>query len=333
MKKILNFGSLNIDYVYAVAHTVRGGETEASRGLEVFPGGKGLNQSIAAARAGLSVFHAGLVGEDGGLLLDTLRADSVNTRFVGTVPGRSGHTIIQVDERAQNAILLFGGANHAVTPAYADKVLAHFSAGDVLLLQNEISAGPHILRRAAEMGLEIWFNPSPMDSGALACDLSLVSVFLLNEIEGEQLAGTAEPEAILSRMAEKYPQAAVVLTLGAAARGIRRGRRACSARPRRPRRPTRRRPATPSPATSCAACSTAARRRRRCALPRKPRPSPFPAPVPRPPSRVFPRWSAACELLFKSAWFKPRLNQAVLFPPVFNPCFSRKEAPARRGLW
>lgn len=216
MKKILNFGSLNIDYVYAVAHTVRGGETEASRGLEVFPGGKGLNQSVAAARAGLSVFHAGLVGEDGGLLLDTLRADSVNTRFVGTVPGRSGHTIIQVDERAQNAILLFGGANHAVTPAYADKVLAHFSAGDVLLLQNEISAGPHILRRAAEMGLEIWFNPSPMDSGALACDLSLVSVFLLNEIEGEQLAGTAEPEAILSRMAEKYPQAAVVLTLGAA---------------------------------------------------------------------------------------------------------------------
>lgn len=224
MKKILNFGSLNIDYVYAVTHTVRGGETEASCGLEVFPGGKGLNQSIAAARAGLSVFHAGLVGEDGGLLLDTLRADSVNTRFVGTVPGRSGHTIIQVDERAQNAILLFGGANHAVTPAYADKVLAHFSAGDVLLLQNEISAGPHILRRAAEMGLEIWFNPSPMDSGALACDLSLVSVFLLNEIEGEQLAGTAEPEAILSRMAEKYPQAAVVLTLGAAGAWYSKGR-------------------------------------------------------------------------------------------------------------
>lgn len=113
MKKILNFGSLNIDYVYAVAHTVRGGETEASRGLEVFPGGKGLNQSIAAARAGLSVFHAGLVGEDGGLLLDTLRADNVDTRFVGTVPGRSGHTIIQVDERAQNAILLFGGRHFA----------------------------------------------------------------------------------------------------------------------------------------------------------------------------------------------------------------------------
>ena len=121
-----------------------------------------------------------------------------------------------VDENAQNAILLFGGANRAVTPAYADEVLAHFSAGDIVLLQNEISAVPHILRRAAEAGLSVWFNPSPMDDGALACDLSLVSAFLLNEIEGEQLTGTAEPGAILDRMAEKYPQAAVVLTLGAA---------------------------------------------------------------------------------------------------------------------
>ena len=280
MKKILNFGSLNMDFVYAVAHTVRGGETEASLGLQVFPGGKGLNQSIAAARAGLSVFHAGLVGEDGGLLLDTLKADGVDTRFVGTVAGRSGHTIIQVDENAQNAILLFGGANRAVTPAYADEVLAHFSAGDIVLLQNEISAVPHILRRAAEAGLSVWFNPSPMDDGALACDLSLVSVFLLNEIEGEQLTGTAEPGAILDRMAEKYPQAAVVLTLGAAGRaGHARAARACSARRKRPKPPIRRRPATRLRATSCAACSTAARPKKRCASPRGPRQSPFRAPA------------------------------------------------------
>ncbi len=216
MKRILNFGSLNIDYVYAVQHIVRGGETAASHGLQVFPGGKGLNQSIAAARAGLRVFHAGLVGDDGNLLLDTLRADGIDTRFVSAVPGRSGHTIIQVDENAQNAILLYGGANRAVTSEYADTILEHFSAGDILLLQNEISAGPHILRRAAEKGLAVWFNPSPMDDGARAFDLSRVSVFLLNEIEGEQLTGTAEPGAMLDRMTERYPQAAVVLTLGAA---------------------------------------------------------------------------------------------------------------------
>ena len=97
MKKILNFGSLNVDYVYTTDHIVRGGETTASHKMEVFPGGKGLNQSIALARAGLSVCHAGLIGEDGDLLLSTLQADGVDTQFVKKLEGRGGHTVIQVD--------------------------------------------------------------------------------------------------------------------------------------------------------------------------------------------------------------------------------------------
>ena len=63
--KILNFGSLNVDYVYTVDHMVQPGETLASQKMEVFPGGKGLNQSISLARAGAEVYHAGQVGEDG----------------------------------------------------------------------------------------------------------------------------------------------------------------------------------------------------------------------------------------------------------------------------
>ena len=182
--------------------------------LQIFAGGKGLNQSIALARAGLSVYHAGLIGEDGEFLLETLKADGVDTRFVGRISGRGGHTVIQVDKNAQNAILLFGGSNRAITPDYADGVLEHFSAGDLLLLQNEISALPHIIDRAFERGMEIWLNPSPMDVGVLACDLNKISGFFLNEIEGEQLTGSDDPETILDRMAEKYPNAAVVLTLG-----------------------------------------------------------------------------------------------------------------------
>ena len=216
MRKILNFGSLNADYVYSVDHIVRGGETISSRRMEVFPGGKGLNQSIALARAGLAVFHAGLIGADGDFLLETLQRDGVDTRFVGQLTGKSGHTIIQVDRGAQNAILLFGGTNRAITADYADGVLAHFAADDLLLVQNEISALPHILQRAREIGMEIWMNPSPMDDGVLACDLSAVSVFLVNEVEGEQLTGTAEPEEILNRMTARYPNAATVLTLGGA---------------------------------------------------------------------------------------------------------------------
>jgi len=214
MRKILNFGSLNADYVYTVDHMVRGGETTASLGMTIFPGGKGLNQSIALARAGLPVHHAGLIGEDGDFLLDTLRADGVDTQFVGKIPGRGGHTIIQVDKNAQNAILLFGGSNRAITPAYADEVLSHFKKGDLLLLQNEISALPHILDKAHDIGMEVWLNPSPMDEGVFACDLTKVSGFFLNELEGAELTGSEDPEIILTRMAEKFPNAAVVLTLG-----------------------------------------------------------------------------------------------------------------------
>lgn len=214
MKKILNFGSLNADYVYTTDHIVRGGETTASRGMEIFSGGKGLNQSIALSRAGLSVHHAGLIGDDGDFLLDMLNENDVDTQFVGKIPGRGGHTIIQVDKNAQNAILLYGGSNRAVTPEYADAVLSHFEKGDLLLLQNEISCVPHIIDRAFSIGMEIWLNPSPMDDGVFACDLEKVSGFFLNEIEGAELTGSNDPETILTRMAEKYPNAAVVLTLG-----------------------------------------------------------------------------------------------------------------------
>ena len=76
--KILNIGSCNIDYVYTLDHIVAPGETENTARMDVFPGGKGLNQSIAAARAGGAVYHAGCVGNDAELLTDTLRTAGVD---------------------------------------------------------------------------------------------------------------------------------------------------------------------------------------------------------------------------------------------------------------
>lgn len=148
MKRILNFGSLNTDYVYKVDHILQGGETIQSESRTVFPGGKGLNQSIALVRAGLSVCHAGLIGTDGEHLRDLLNQNGVDTSLIETRDMPGGHTVIQVSREAQNAILLFGGSNGAVDEAYADRVLAQFGAGDILLLQNEISALPYILEKA-----------------------------------------------------------------------------------------------------------------------------------------------------------------------------------------
>lgn len=212
--KILNFGSLNLDYVYSVDHMVTPGETLASFGMDIFCGGKGLNQSIALARAGVSVYHAGMVGEEGGELLKACEEGGVKTDYIRTIPGKSGHTIIQVDKEGQNCILLYGGANRRITKKYVDEVLSYFGKGDILLLQNEVNLLDYIIERAYERGMMIILNPSPYDSALDACDFSKISMFLLNEIEGEQVTGEADTEVMLEKLKAIYPNAKVVLTLG-----------------------------------------------------------------------------------------------------------------------
>ncbi|CUX35432.1 ribokinase [Clostridium sp. C105KSO13] len=213
--KVLNFGSLNLDYVYSVDHMVKPGETMASFGMNTFCGGKGLNQSIALARAGVAVFHAGMVGEGGKLLLKTCRESGIKTDYIRTIPGKSGHTIIQVDKNGQNCILLYGGANRSITKEYVDDVLGCFESGDILLLQNEVNLLDYIIEQAYDLGMMIILNPSPYDSALDTCDFSKISMFLLNEIEGEQVTGEGNVEKMLRKLKTMYPDARIVLTLGA----------------------------------------------------------------------------------------------------------------------
>ena len=212
--KVLNFGSLNVDYVYQVDHILLPGETIAASSRTIFAGGKGLNQSIALAKAGAPVFHAGLVGDDGDILLEELTANRVDTRFVERQSGPGGHTVIQVDKDGQNSILLFGGTNRRITEAFADKVLASFGEGDWLVLQNEINQMAYIMQKAHERGMKIALNPSPFDGNLSDCDLSLVTLFLINEIEGGQITGENDPGRILDKMKQLYENALVLLTLG-----------------------------------------------------------------------------------------------------------------------
>lgn len=212
--KVLNMGSLNYDFVYNVDHMVRPGETEASEGMETFFGGKGLNQSIALAKAGVPVYHAGLIGEDGSSFLTVCKENGVNTTYIKSVEGKSGHTIIQIDKNAQNSILLYGGSNRKFTKDYVDSVLNDFEKGDFLLLQNEVNELPYIIEKAFEKGMLIILNPSPLDDALKKCDLSKISYFLMNEIEGKEITGKADPEEILATMRATYPNAKVVLTLG-----------------------------------------------------------------------------------------------------------------------
>ncbi len=211
---VLNYGSLNIDHVYRVPHFVRPGETLTSQDYRRFAGGKGLNQSIALARAGAPVHHAGKIGPEGTWLRDTLTQEGVDTRFVQETEVPTGHAIIQVVPEGENAIVIYGGANRAITPEDARRVLAHFGPGDWLLLQNEISALAEILALAGERGLHVALNPAPMTPQVVEYPLEHVRLFIVNETEGTALTGEQEPEAILTAMRRRYPHAATVLTLG-----------------------------------------------------------------------------------------------------------------------
>ena len=212
--KILNIGSMNLDMVYQMDHIVQPGETEASYGMNIFLGGKGINQSVAAAKAGAEVYHGGMIGEDGQPFLDACAEYGVDARHIRKVEGKSGHAIIQIDKNAQNCIILFGGANQMLTPEYVDSVLADFAAGDILLLQNEVNMLPYIVDKAYEKGMQIALNPSPFNEKLREVDMGKIAIFLLNEVEGFQVTGVTEPDAIIAKLLELFPGARIVLTLG-----------------------------------------------------------------------------------------------------------------------
>lgn len=215
--KVLNFGSLNIDYVYDVDNFVRKGETISSKGLNVFCGGKGLNQSVALARAGAEVYHAGMIGEDGKFLLDFLKNSGVNVDNILIRDDiRTGNAIIQREISGDNCIILFAGANRSITRDYVDKVLEKFGRGDYIVLQNEISELPYIVESAHRQGMKIVLNPSPMDEIIGELNLSYIDYFLLNETEALKLSGIDkfDSKKCMSGLVNTYKGAGVLITLG-----------------------------------------------------------------------------------------------------------------------
>lgn len=213
--KILNFGSLNIDFVYQVDHIVLPGETLSGGDVQQFAGGKGSNQSVALSKAGARVYHAGKIGEEGKWLLDKLGSYGVNTDFVQVYDGSTGHAIIQVTPEGQNSIILSGGGNRKIKEAEIDETLSHFEAGDYLILQNEINNTESIIRKAHDMGMKICINPAPFDSAILSWPLEFVDVLIVNEHEAAGLAGREGTyEEILNKLTLDFPGREILMTVG-----------------------------------------------------------------------------------------------------------------------
>ena len=215
-KLILNVGSINIDHVYQVDHFVRPGETMATRSLSTGLGGKGANQSVAIARAGGDVLHFGQLGQ-GDAWASAILADSgVDIAAVNNVEQPSGHAIIQVDSRGENAIILHGGANQNCHAADLETLLRdRGQAIETVLLQNETNLVGQAIELAIELNKKIVLNPAPMTESILDLPLEKLDTLIVNEIEAQQLASQADLEGALEFLVDRCPDTKIILTLGA----------------------------------------------------------------------------------------------------------------------
>lgn len=214
--RILNIGSLNLDRTYAVRNFVTPGETISALDYQTHCGGKGLNQSLALARAGASVTHLGTIGYDGEILRKTLVEAGVDVSFLRQSQLPNGHAIIQVDKSGQNCIIVYPGSNSDVSKEQIDAGIQTMSSGDWVLLQNETANVAYSIKSAAERGLKIVLNPSPVNQELLNSDLQAVDLFILNETEAQLLSAIkcTDPKILLTHLREMYPHSDFLLTFG-----------------------------------------------------------------------------------------------------------------------
>jgi len=187
-------GSINADHTYSVPHLPQPGETLAASKFITGLGGKGANQSVAAARAGANVFHIGAVGADGLWAIDELQGYGVDTRHIATSDVPTGHAIINVDAAAENAIVIYSGANLAQDEAKLRSVISSANKGDSLLLQNETSLVPLAAELGKARGMWVFYSAAPFDIRATKDVLPHVSVLVVNEVESAQLCAALDTD-------------------------------------------------------------------------------------------------------------------------------------------
>lgn len=211
-------GSINADHVYAVPTLARPGETLAVDALQTGLGGKGANQSVAAARAGAQVLHIGAVGSDGDWMRCALVDHGVDVSGVAVVPGPSGHAIVMVDSAGENAILIHPGANRALAAEHVTRALGGAGSGDWLMIQNETNCQVEAAKLARSQGAQVAYSAAPFNADAVRAMLPFTDLLLMNEGEAEMLrhAMGGPPEALGLRrvIVTKGARGAVLLERG-----------------------------------------------------------------------------------------------------------------------
>ncbi len=205
---VYNLGSINADLFYRVPHLIAPGETLASSEHQRGLGGKGANMSVAVARAAAHVVHIGAIGPDGRWAVDRLMEYGVDTRHITQVAEATGHAVIMVDDVGENAILLYPGANRAVTETHIEAGLEGATEADTFVFQNETSAISTGAMLASAKGMRVVYATAPFDAGSVQAVMPLLDILVMNAIEADQLVSELAVEI------ENLPVRDVVITLG-----------------------------------------------------------------------------------------------------------------------
>jgi len=214
---IVVVGSLNMDLVVRAPRHPQPGETILGGDFRTFPGGKGANQAVAAARLGAAVQMIGRVGADafGDALLQTLAQDGVDTRHVQRdQEAPTGVALITLNAAGQNAIVVAPEANARVTPQDVVAAAAAFAGAAVLLLQLEcpLPAVAQAIELAKQHGAQVVLNPAPaqpLDAALLA----QVDYLLPNQNELALLTGLDDLRPAVRRL-QAVGVRRIVMTLG-----------------------------------------------------------------------------------------------------------------------
>jgi ribokinase len=221
MTRLLTAGSINTDLVVSVERAPEAGETVTGSAFGVFGGGKGANQTVAAARSGAAVSMLGAIGDDdfGRQRLADLTRDKVDVSGIAVIPDApSGVALITLEEQGENRIAYVPGATMQITPEHALAVLSSVQPTTILAtLELPPAALSQLFDGARALGATIVLNATP-EPGAHRELVERADILIVNETETRELLGwnahQSDWEAAAVRLAALGP-VSIVITLGA----------------------------------------------------------------------------------------------------------------------
>lgn len=205
---IFNFGSINVDHVYRVTEMPLPGETLTAGSYQKLLGGKGINQSIAIARAGGRPVHVGAVGGDDSWTMAQVKSFGIDTAHVAQSKHPTGHAVIYVDDAGENQIVIYGGANQDLQPAQIERAFKACDGGDHwVLVQNETNLLSDIVAQARTAGFKVAYSAAPFVADTVAELIDRIDLLAVNEIEAQETARLlgvdvseiAVPELLITR--------------------------------------------------------------------------------------------------------------------------------------